>query len=46
VLILESYCYKGTGDKSKQKDSLVKAEKLDPSSPEGTQARKLLDTLK
>ncbi len=46
VLILESFCYKGTGDKSKQKESLSKAEKLDPASAEGKQARRLLDTLK
>jgi hypothetical protein len=46
VLILESFCYKGTGDKVRQKESLAKAEKLDPLSSEGAQARKLLDTLK
>jgi hypothetical protein len=45
VLILRSYCYKGIGDSAKQKESLENAQNLDPRSPEGVQARKLLDSL-
>lgn len=45
-LLLSSYCYKGLNNTSEQKKSLTKAEKLNPESAFGKEARRLLGELK
>jgi tetratricopeptide (TPR) repeat protein len=45
VFILESYCYKGQADTTKQKASLIKAKNIDPNSESGKQANDLLNSL-
>ncbi len=45
ALLLSAYCYQGKGDKTREKDVLQQAVKLDPGSDVGREAAELLKAL-